>query len=225
MRKMDWKEGILDVEVFYLMYWLPKQYSYLQIVNQRAKSLSSANLVLKEDLQPLNTLTVDHETLKVDRVGRVDLHQIRPSDRGRDVSANAPGTGDVGVLVFIAEQEVVQKLGTLLVRGILKDSTTLTPRDEEAFLGNGDVERGGGNHADTASEGHRVRVVGLAHHGGGSSSAAHPTRVLGEQVLEPAVAVLLHPISLSVSSDNDMNEPELTPSQTRRELHHRRWGR
>lgn len=45
----------------------------LQVINQGAKSLRCADQVLVKELQPLDTWTVGHESVKLVGVGGVDL--------------------------------------------------------------------------------------------------------------------------------------------------------
>lgn len=169
---------------------------WLQVINQGAKSLRSADQVLIEELQPLDSWTVSHETVEFVRVGRVDLRQGRVSCGRRDVLANAPHARVGGVLVLVGEEEVVQELSTLRVRCIFEYSAALAPGDEEAIVGDGDVQGGGGSHADAAAEGRGIGAVGLADECHRSSGAADPARSLGEQLLEPAEAILLKAVVL-----------------------------
>lgn len=168
----------------------------LQVINQGAKSLRRADQVLVEELQPLDSWTVRHETVELVGVGGVDLRQGRVSLRRRNVLANAPHARVSGVLVLIGQEEIVQELGALGVRGVFKNGASLAPGDEEAILGDGDVQGGGGSHADTAAEGCGIAVVGLADECHRSTGAADPARSLCEKLLEPAKAVLLKAVVL-----------------------------
>lgn len=154
--------------------------SNLQLINQRAKSLRCADPVLVEELQPLNAWTIGHETVKLVGVGGVELRQSRVSSRRRDVLQDAPHARIGGVLVLFSQEEVVQELGALRVGSVLEDGAALAPCDEEAVLWDGNVERGGGSHADAAAEGCGVGVVGLADECHWSGGAADPARSLGK---------------------------------------------
>lgn len=90
----------------------------------------------------------------------------------------------------------MQELGAFGVTGVFKNGASLAPGDEEAILGDGDVQGGGGGHADTAAEGCGIAVVGLADEYHRSTGAADPARSLCEKLLEPAKAVLLKAVVL-----------------------------
>lgn len=94
----------------------------------------------------------------------------------------------------------MQELGALRVRGIFEYSASLAPGDEEAIIGDGDVQGGGGSHADAAAEGCGIGAVGLADECHRSAGAADPARSLGEQLLEPAEAVLLKAVVIWLAS-------------------------
>lgn len=90
----------------------------------------------------------------------------------------------------------MQELRALRVGSVLEDGAALTPCDEEAVLGDGDVQGGGGSHADATAEGSSIGAVGLADECHGSAGAADPAGSLGQQLLEPAKAVLLKAVVL-----------------------------
>lgn len=154
--------------------------SNLQTINQGAESLRRADPVLVKELQPLDPWTIGHETVKFVGVGGVELRQSRVSSRRRDVLEHAPHARVGGVLVLVGQEEVVQELGALWVWSVLEDGAALAPGDEEAVLGDGNVERGGGSHADAAAEGCGIGVVGLADERHWSGGAADPARSLGK---------------------------------------------
>lgn len=154
--------------------------SHLQIIDQGAESLRCADPVLVKQLQPLDPWTIGHETVKFVGVGGVELRQSRVSGGRRNVLEDAPHARVGGVLVLVGQEEVVQELGALWVGRVLEDGAALAPCDEEAVLGDGNVERGGGNHADAATEGCGISGVGLADECHWSGGAADPARSLGK---------------------------------------------
>lgn len=154
--------------------------SNLQTINQGAESLRRADPVLVKELQPLDPWTIGHETVKFVGVGGVELRQSRVSSRRRDALEHAPHARVGGVLVLVGQEEVVQELGALWVGSVLEDGAALAPCDEEAVLGDGNVERGGGSHSDAAAEGCGIGVVGLADERHWSGGAADPARSLGK---------------------------------------------
>lgn len=172
----------------------------LQVVNQGAETLRRADEVLEKQLQPLDPWAVRHETVELVGVGGVELRESRVSGGRRDVLADAPHARVVGVLVLVGQEEVVQELGALRMGGVLEDGAALAPGGEEAVLGDGDVEGGGGEHANAAAKGCGVGAVGLAHECGRGGRAANPARILGEQLLEPVETVLLKTVVIQLAS-------------------------
>lgn len=169
---------------------------YLQVIDQRAESLRRSNKVLIKQLQPLDARTVCHKAVELISVGGVKFRQSRVSGGGINVLADAPHARVSGILVLVAQEEVVQEPGALGVRGVLEDGAALAPGDEEAVLGDGDVVGRRGGHADAAAEGCGVGAVGLADECDGGGGAADPARSLGEELLEPVEAILADAVVL-----------------------------
>lgn len=161
------------------------------VVLQRAQSLGRANPVLKEETQPLDSGAVGHELGKLGHIGAGHLPDARVA-RGRvDVAADGPATSRG--LVLLGQDERVQQLSALGMGSILENGTGLGPRDEVARGGRErEVEGRRGRQANGSGEGCNVGAVGAGDEGRGRASTADPARLLGEQLLKPLVALLLH---------------------------------
>lgn len=61
-----------------------------QIINKRTQPLRRPNLILKKQLQPLNTHPVPHKPLKLNRIRRLDIHNPGIPRRRRHILPHTP---------------------------------------------------------------------------------------------------------------------------------------
>lgn len=122
--------------------------------------------ILKPKLQPLHVGAIGHEGSKRCRVGVWHMHDIRILEvLGRlGILANAPASG---VLELSAQQEGMEEFGTLWMRCVLEDGTSLGPADELAVCGESHADTLGRFDAHGAGECRGEVVVGLLDEGKG----------------------------------------------------------
>src|SRR6478752_5186641 len=166
---------------------------HLSLVNRivdRINTLCSTNTSLEPKSKSLNQATVLHESRKLSWVGSSLVAKIGETFWGGDIATNRPSTHSS--LVLLAKDEVVKKLGSLRVRGILENAGILRPRDIFTLCRLGEFERLGFAETSASSEVGSFGGVLLADYGAGSCRSTNPARVLLEEILEPGSSVLLH---------------------------------
>ena len=159
-----------------------------QVVNERAKTLGSADLVFVKEPSPFDIVTICHPRCKRRSIcARLLEDGLRTLTRW-DILANTPAaTG----LVFVAEHETMQQFCAFGVWCLLQDGAGLWPGDEFAFGGEAELEAWGVAEGVRRGEGGCAAAVGGTNERARGCCAAYPARVVGKQRVKPFLAKLL----------------------------------
>lgn len=161
---------------------------HLDVIDQGAHALGSADAVLVPEAEALDAGAVLHPAVKGKNVGVLHLGDLGEASGGRDVAADAPA---VLLLELGGEHEGGQQLGALGVRRVLEDAAPLAPGDEIRVVGEGGADVGHVGEADGRGEGRRQGAVLLGDEGEGRGRAADPGGILRKQLVEPGIALFL----------------------------------
>lgn len=180
---------LVAIYIYIFIYWLSVYTGDPIALEAGVWADSQAQASLKPKAKSLDIRTISHKLLKVCRVGSRVVPKVREAARGGDISANGPSSHIL--LKLLAEEEVVQQLGSLWVRSVFQNTSALRPSDVLALGDLREVERSRRPEATTCSEEGGFRLVGGRGNLSGCRRAANPSRVLGQELVKPRFAVLL----------------------------------